>query len=198
MKKISHFIPFLALLILLILIFPSGSVSAHILKASNGIAGTIHIPPDDNPMPNQITELQIAFSDKTGAFSLADCNCKVSVRDDNHVIQTVIPKPSLAGATLDSTSKVTFPRAGVYTILANGNSKDGKFSNFQLEYKIRVESGVVAASTDNKGSTALWIAAGTGAASLLALAYINLFRNRRTGTSNQIDNLDNRLSQITR
>jgi hypothetical protein len=149
-----------------------GTASAHVLKQSNGISGVLHIPPDDNPKAGEVTTLGISFGDKTGAFGLQDCDCKVAIAQDGKTLQTVVPVPALEGATLDSYSKVTFPKVGVYDVVATGTSKTGAFPTFKLDYAVRVASaagGDLASTTASSSTNLTPIIIGLGTFALIAV-----------------------------
>lgn len=175
MKLIKHSLLGLALVLALTTLATSSVAEAHVLKQNNGIAGVLHIPPNDDPQAGEVTTIGVSFADKKGAFSLQDCDCKVELEQNDKILQTVTPEPALAGATLDSYSKITFPRVGDYHIHASGSAKDGAFSSFDLEYEIHVASGLGAAtatkpvgSKSNSGATMLVVSIG----SLFALAMV--------------------------
>ncbi len=184
MKLIKQSLLSLTLVLVLTTAATSNVAQAHVLKRNNDISGVLHIPPNDDPKAGEVTIIGVSFADKKGAFSLQDCDCKVELEHNDKVLQTTIPEPALAGATLDSYSKITFPRVGDYHIHASGASKTGAFSSFDLEYQVHVASGVgVAAATkpvsskSNNGATMLIISIG----SFFALAMVAIVAIGRGG-----------------
>lgn len=151
---------------------------AHVLKTDNGITAVLHIPPEDNPVASQPTELDFSFSDNKNAFNLNDCNCQVAVKSNGKVLQTTSIRPALAGATLEGVAKVQFPAVGVYDLVVTGSPKAQNFASFQLDFLERVTgsaNGVPA--TSGNGSSVLIISAG----SLIILGmvgYTTIQRNR--------------------
>lgn len=157
-------------LVMVITVTSAGTASAHVLKQNNGISGVLHIPPDDNPKAGEVTTLGISFGDKPGAFSLQDCDCSVAIAQNGKTLQTVTPAPALAGATLDSYSKVTFPSIGVYDIVATGSSKSGAFAKFTLDYVVRVATDVNGGAVPVAKSTSVTpIIIGLGSFGLIAV-----------------------------
>ncbi len=124
-----------------------GVAQAHVLKEDNGISAVLHIPPDDNPKANEPTQLYLAFGDASNKFSLQNCDCQVIVKNNGQTVQTEVPQPALAGASLNSKVTITFPSVGVYDVVANGKAKDASFHAFQMNYLVRVAT--TATSVDN-------------------------------------------------
>ncbi|HVX23898.1 MAG TPA: hypothetical protein VG992_00950 [Candidatus Saccharimonadales bacterium] len=117
-----------------------GLAAAHVLKTDNGVSAVLHIPPEDNPVAGQATELEVSFGDIHDAFSLADCHCSVTVQLAGRTLTKTTPQPALAGATLDSVAVVRFPNPAVYNVIVAGSSRDGAFPHFRLVYPVRVIS----------------------------------------------------------
>ena len=78
-------------------------------------------PPDsvDDLHAGQPTELDVSFGNEANTFSLPDCNCRIVVKGNGRVLQTVTPEPYIAGATLDSKATVRFPAAAAPTASSN-------------------------------------------------------------------------------
>jgi hypothetical protein len=158
----------------LLLMSTTGLASAHVLKEDNGISAVLHIPPEDTPEANTATELDLSFGDNANAFSLPDCNCKVTVKNGPQVIYQAVPKPALEGATLDSIVNVNFPVIGVYDVIVDGSAKDGKFQPFHLDYLVRVATSATGGETmkTSKGAGSEVVVIGVGSlAILIMLAY---------------------------
>ncbi len=171
--------------VLLVIIFSYGITQAHVLKQDNAISGVLHMPPSDDPTAGEPTKIGIIFADKTGGFSLQGCDCKIRLEQKGKLLETVIPEPALAGATVSSISTLTFPRIGVYDLIATGNSKDDTFQNFKLSYEVRVASGTgdAAASTpvksNSEGNTTMLIIAAGSFAILAMVAFVAIDQGGR-------------------
>ncbi len=178
----------LGLVLLLTTGLSGGVAKAHVLKQNNGISGVLHIPPIDEPNAGELTKLDISFGDQTSGFNLQDCDCKVSIARDGKILQTVLPEPALQGATLESVSRVTFPKVGVYDIIATGSDKAGTFPSFKLTYTVRVASGEGAVTTSpvksmtNSGPTMLIVGVGSFAV-LAMLAFVAIGQGGRYTTT---------------
>jgi hypothetical protein len=111
---------------------------AHVLKEDNGITNVLHIPPEDNPIAGQNTELDFSFYDQKDAFSIEDCNCDVLMQSNGKTIQSTVVRPYAKGAELTGLADVRFPKIGIYNLVIKGSSKTNAFPNFQLIYLERV------------------------------------------------------------
>jgi hypothetical protein len=189
MKKTLYRL-FAQFLMSLLLVFGAPAVAtAHVLKQNNGISAVLHIPPEDNPTTGQPTELDIAYGDKTGAFSLMNCDCQVMITSGSKVVQTIKADPALKGATLDSAVTVTFPTAGPYHVIATGKSKDGSFRSFKLDYLIRTSMPASAISADKPSAEIIIISAGS-LIILAMLAYTSIsFGHRYQRAKSQRDKI---------
>jgi len=113
--------------------------SAHVLKVDGHIGAVLHINPDDNPISGVPTDYLMSFSDDTGRFSLAQCDCDVFVIQDG---KTIAKNPLAPSNTATSENHYTFPRPSVYTLRFVGTPKTpGAFQPFTLNYTVRVTSG---------------------------------------------------------
>lgn len=143
-------------------------VSAHVLKKDNGVAGVLHIVPDDNPIAGEPTKIGISFSN-TQSFDLGSCNCNVMVQDAGRILQTKQLVPAQEGATLESAATLTFPSMKVYDIVVVGSAKDGSFKDFKLVYSTRIASNTSGVQTSHGDSSQIIVAA---IGSLLILAMV--------------------------
>lgn len=111
-------------------------VSAHVLKNDGDIGAVMHIEPDDNPLAGVPVTYQLVFNDTSHRFSLATCNCTVTVQNIGGVVKS---EALSTKHELDSKSAVTFPEPDVYTLKVHGEPKvAGTFQTFTLDYTIRV------------------------------------------------------------
>jgi hypothetical protein len=115
-----------------------GHASAHILKQNNGVLSVMHIEPDDKPLADELTTILIDFDTTSGAFHIADCDCKIALTEAGKVIPATALVPAFTGTNFEATSKVTFPKPDVYHLVVSGTSKDHLFGNFSVSYDIRV------------------------------------------------------------
>jgi hypothetical protein len=171
MKKLLQTFSFSLSLALIATIGIPGLAAAHIHKQDNGISGELHIPPEDKPQAHQPTELDIVFGDAANKFSLPDCNCQLSVKQNGRVRQTVQLQPYTSGATFDSKATVQFPAAGVYEVVVQGSAKDGMFQAFQLDYSVSVAANSADITSAPHKRTALLVIAAGSLIILIMVAY---------------------------
>jgi hypothetical protein len=160
----------------LVILSFGGVVSAHELQADHGISAVLHVAPDDKPVSGQLAQLQLSFGDERDAFTLQDCNCKLSIAQDETV---VIARPTLAppaGSTLYGLASYTWPQPGRYDVKIDGSSKDGAFPRFHLDFDVDVAPGQADA---RQRSQALWLEGVIVLIGLLALGLAKrLIRSR--------------------
>lgn len=129
----------MAVVCCLAVVTSAGVASAHVLKQSNGISAVLHVTPDDKPVTGQPTKLELAFGDTRDAFSLPDCDCRVSIAHDETVV-FAHPKLQTTG-TLSGVATFTFTKPALYDVLIDGHSRDGAFPDFHLDYDVEVAQG---------------------------------------------------------
>jgi hypothetical protein len=126
---------------------PSDQVRAHILKTDGTIGAVIHVDPDDDPYVGVPSGLFFELKDTTGKFVQDECECMISIRTGDILIDSF---PLSHGDTT-----YTFANKGIYTITLAGKPKQPEsFQSFSLTYDIRVarESG----DTQPKQNTQSW------------------------------------------
>jgi len=127
----------LAGVVLLVGLSSSASVAAHILKANNGIAAELHIPPYDAPVANQSQPLQFQFGTTSGSFRINQYDVSVTILSGDRVIKRQAVLPAYHGAQAAGETTVIFPEPAVYTIKLAGISRTGT-PNFAMTYEVRV------------------------------------------------------------
>jgi hypothetical protein len=155
-----------SVLIVLVVLGVPAVASAHVLKVDGHIGGILHINPDDNPTTGGSTEYDLSFDDDTDHFSLAKCDCQVSIIENG---QTISRKPLNVSSNEVSEDRYTFVKPDVYTLRFTGRPKViGAFQSFMLDYEIRVSDG---RSSQQHFPVSLWLGMGMGAGLLLLAAY---------------------------
>ena len=142
MRKLLKSLLLSILLTPLVVGLSAGVASAHVLKQDNGITGVLHIPPEDNPLAGQPTELDVSFDSVGNVFNITHCDCKVVIKNNTTTLQTVALGPIASGAELDAKAVVQFPAIGVYDVVIGGTAQDHSFHKFTLDYVVRVASSV--------------------------------------------------------
>lgn len=109
----------------------AGAASAHQTSVNNGVAVTMHVTPDDEPLAGQTALILVPrVKTRTGKFSWATCRCTLAVSDS---AQNVL----LKGQGVPRTGFV-FPEAGAYRIdFAGRVRRNGKWVSFKVWFAIR-------------------------------------------------------------
>ncbi len=128
---------FLILFLIISLSIPA-KISAHVLKTDGSIGAVLHIDPDDDPIVNQPANFVLEFKDTKNKFHLYNCSCTYSLVKAG---QTIV-SGSLTSVSEDDHNSAafsyTFPEKGVYQLKVSGSPVDNSFSNFDLDYDLRV------------------------------------------------------------
>jgi hypothetical protein len=115
---------------------------AHFPATDGNMTVTLHVDPDDDPVPTKQANLYFLFDDKTKKFTLANCNCVVTVTEQGKQIY----QKSLAAYTSKTPSiwgahaPFIFPNRDVYQISLKGEPKTkNAFQPFSLTWNFRVD-----------------------------------------------------------
>ncbi|MBW4658692.1 MAG: hypothetical protein KME15_08460 [Drouetiella hepatica Uher 2000/2452] len=120
--------------------------TAHEVKVSGDIGGTLHIEPNDNPIAGTSSLAWFALNRRGGQpVRLSDCNCSLAVyAQPRRPGDSPIQQPSLTAKAVEGRSGVpsanlTFPRAGAYDLVLKGQPvTSGDFSAFELRFSVTV------------------------------------------------------------
>lgn len=125
--------------LLLGIFFLAAPANAHVLKSDGTIGVFLHFDPVDDLVVGLPADYILAFSDTTNRFKVADCDCRLTIKEDNRIIQTKSIKDTYPYYTKGS---YVFPRVGVYTLLVSGKPKSpDAFQPFALTFSVRVGAG---------------------------------------------------------
>jgi hypothetical protein len=140
-------------LFMMLLLSQSPLAAAHVLKQDNGVDAVMHIPPDDNPIAGQTTNLEFLFSKDAGGFQLNDYSINVQVTDNGKSVQKEAVTPAFFGSADQGDTAVMFPKIGVYQLMLMGTAKSSTNPSFMMTYLVRVASSVNGQSmtTSNNG-----------------------------------------------
>jgi hypothetical protein len=127
------------------LLYPSAG-TAHEVKVSGEIGGTIHIEPNDTPKAGTANLAWFALTRRGGQpIALSDCNCTLAVyaqprRDgDTPILQPRLSATSAEGRQGIPSASITFPRAGAYDVVLQGRPvNSGMFTPFSLNFSVTV------------------------------------------------------------
>ncbi|MBD2163958.1 hypothetical protein H6G04_06015 [Calothrix membranacea FACHB-236] len=148
--QLSHAKSSIPLVFLLLLsLTPIHAASAHTVKISADVGGTLHIEPNDNPQAGKPAQAWFALTRKGGkAIALKDCDCRLAIYAEPHTPQEpplLEPplKPVSAERYKDTPgAEITFPKPGAYQLALTGKPTSGEsFKPFELKFQVTVASG---------------------------------------------------------
>lgn len=124
------------------------TASAHTIKISADVGGTLHIEPNDNPQAGKSTQAWFALNRKGGkAIALKECNCQLAVYAEPHIAgEPPLLEPSLKPVTAERYqgtpgAEITFPKPGTYLLALSGKpTKAANFKPFELKFDVTVAS----------------------------------------------------------
>ncbi|MBW4563611.1 MAG: hypothetical protein KME32_21200 [Mojavia pulchra JT2-VF2] len=123
--------------------------SAHTLKISADVGGTLHIEPNDNPVAGKPAQAWFALTRKGGkVIALKECNCQLAVHAEPHISgEPALLEPKLKPVTAERYqgtpgAEITFPKPGAYQLHLSGKpTAGGNFKPFELKFEVTVASG---------------------------------------------------------
>ena len=109
----------------------AGVASAHQTLVNNGVAVTLHVTPNDEPVAGEVAQLLVPkVKTRTGKFSWATCRCTIKVSDS--------AKNVLLNAPATPRTEFTFPGPAAYKIEVAGRVlRKGKWAVFHVAFAIR-------------------------------------------------------------
>jgi hypothetical protein len=109
----------------------AGAASAHQTLVNNGVAVTLHVTPNDEPVAGEVAQLLVPrVKTRTGKFSWATCRCTIKVSDS--------AKNVLLNTPATPRTEFTFPEAAAYKIEVAGRVlRKGKWATFKVAFAIR-------------------------------------------------------------
>lgn len=115
---------------------------AHFPATDGDMTVTLHVDPNDDPIPTKQANLYFLFDDTTHKFALSKCNCTVTILEQgNQLYQKPLSAnigsaPSIWGAR----APFVFPNRDVYQISLKGEPKTkNAFQPFSLQWNFRVD-----------------------------------------------------------
>ncbi|MGI8503887.1 MAG: hypothetical protein ACR2LR_22550 [Hassallia sp.] len=127
--------------------------SAHNVKTTADVGGTLHIQPNDNPRAGERSQVWVALTRKGGkVIPLKECNCQLAVYAEPHSAkEPALLEPSLRAITTERYkgipgSQITFPKPGAYLLQLSGKPASGEsFQPFKLKFEVTVAAGSASA-----------------------------------------------------
>jgi hypothetical protein len=130
------------LLILFLLALPA-SLGAHEIKTSGTLHILLHMEPLDNPAAGEEAQLYFSVDDTAAKFDYGNCVCRVTIKsfEGQELLNRLVTPADDApdwGAQVARIPYV-FPQIGLYKATIQGESTNGTFAAFRLEYDKRIE-----------------------------------------------------------
>jgi hypothetical protein len=121
---------------------------AHQLATDNQMGVVMHIDPQDDPIAGKPATIFLEFKDKSTAFTLSDCDCKLAVSANNTQLYAENLLQSGTGSNASEASvSYTFPQRDAYAITVSGTPLRGvQFQQFSVTFNVRVDRGAGAAA----------------------------------------------------
>jgi len=167
------------LLINLLFFFIVTPAEAHFPAKDGDMTVTLHVDPNDDPIPGKQAHLYFLFTDASNKFKLANCTCTVSVAEEGtstHMQQQLNAyqsnKPSIWGASMP----YTFPERNVYHIVLSGKpKKESEFEPFTVSWYFRVDTINPGLTQRRLGPSDIEVLLGAFGIGIIILVFIGLF-----------------------
>lgn len=113
---------------------------AHELKSRGAISVTFHIDPNDEPVANEISNLEFNFLDKEGGFDIPNCDCILKISRDNDLLANINiaeDKDSII-SDLKLIYPYIFTEKGRYKIALEGKVGTNEDDNISFDFTVNV------------------------------------------------------------
>jgi len=167
-------------LLIAIIFFLPRTAYAHFTESDGSMAVTLHVDPNDDPIPGKKTNLYFLFKDTTKVFHITDCNCVVTVTEQGKQIfqKPLNEQKSPHLAIWGTFVPIVFPKNDTYHIAVSGKSRtQDAFTPFSVFWNFRVDPanpGIV--DDDNPAQpsdlTVLIISWGIGIIAVVLIGFI--------------------------
>jgi len=140
MKK--YFLAILSFVLVSTFLFHPQSVYAHFPATDGNMTVTLHVDPDDDPVPGQDATINFLFDDSTNLFHIADCECLVTIAEQGNPLyqNSQIGNKSALNSIWNASIPFVFPKRDVYEISLSGKPKDkNAFQAFSVHWFFRVD-----------------------------------------------------------
>jgi hypothetical protein len=152
--KVSQLLVFL----LIISVNYPDATSAHMIKVSGDVGGTLHIEPNDNPQAGKPAKTWFALTRKGGKIiTLQECNCQLVVYAEPHspgeppLLEPTLKPVSAERYQATPGTEITFPKPGAYQLALRGKPTAGaSFKPFELKFDVIVASSSANLSQNNQ------------------------------------------------
>ncbi len=123
-----------------LLVLITSPALAHTLASDDPISATVHVSPNESPIPGEVATLLFEFKDPNRKFSAAACECVVKiVQNDKELERGALGQNVSDVSDVHAEFYYTFPEIGDYTVRLLGRPREGsEFTPFELEYRVSV------------------------------------------------------------
>lgn len=153
MKKYS--LPLFIFLLVFAFILHPQSAYAHFPATDGDMTVTLHVDPDDDPIPGQKAIINFLFDDSTNRFQIEQCQCSLTIAEQGFTLysNTHLASKDATNSIWNASLPYIFPKRDVYEIILSGKPK-GKidFQSFTVHWFFRVDQfpqGQVLGTSDN-------------------------------------------------
>lgn len=118
------------------------SIAANQLTTSETIAATVDLDPDSAPHAGKASLTRFTLTQTAGEIVPAsNCDCQIAIYNaKNQLIMRNLPLSVLPYQGQQTISTViTFPTSGTYRLVLTGQSNDGSFKPFVLNFPVTVQ-----------------------------------------------------------
>jgi hypothetical protein len=113
----------------------AGIADAHQTAYNHGVAVTMHVSPDDEPVARQAATINVVRVKvpSRGRFSFRSCGCRLRVTDSSGAV--------ILSRRAGKHTRITFPRPAAYQIVFSGSYRRGsKKRSFRTTFAIRADA----------------------------------------------------------
>ena len=110
----------------------AGVAVAHQTAYDRGVAVTVHVSPDDEPVARQPATINVVRVKVPGSgrFSFRSCGCRLRVTDSSGAV--------VLSRSAGKHTRITFPRPAAYQIVFSGSYRRGSAKrSFRTTFAIR-------------------------------------------------------------
>lgn len=118
------------------------SIAANQITSPATVAATIDIDSKNTLRAGQANLTRFTLTQEGEILSPSDCNCQIAIYNaENELIMRDLPLSILPvdGEKTISTI-ITFPTPGTYRLVLTGQSNDGNFKPFVLDFPVTVDT----------------------------------------------------------
>lgn len=181
----------LGLLVTIFLNVVSVPVYAHFPKTDGDMTVTLHVDPNDDPIPGKSANLYFLFDEGGRSFGVSDCSCTVSIYEQGKRISKKAlvvnddKPPSIWGLRLP----YVFPQSDVYQIVLTGKPRTVEsFQPFTLSWYFRVDPDSGNAGLVVKRSSDMPMLLAFAFGGCVALILFGFFIKKEISGSENLDN----------